>query len=254
MIFGISNPHDLYRGLGQVSLALVMIIIIGLPMRAAAQNNDWGALAVDKSNPRHYGWSVRKDDQPTAEEAALEHCNGDCEIVAVLKNQCGAYAQGTGGGYGYALRSSKSAAIDTALANCSGYASECRVAVWACSTSDDSSTAPYSDVYLERRERLEREERLERQESLERQERREREEHRERERYYERSTSSFIDGLSDIQRKALADGCEYRYNAVPSKLRACMNGTGGNLQDALTQGCQIRYSGAPEKLRRCLRD
>ncbi|HIJ63064.1 MAG TPA: hypothetical protein HPQ04_10280 [Rhodospirillaceae bacterium] len=57
--------------------------------------------------------------------------------------------------------------------------------------------------------------------------------------------------LSDLQQKALADGCELRYSGNAHKLRECFN-LGANWQDALAQGCQHRYSGVPHKLRECM--
>ena len=57
--------------------------------------------------------------------------------------------------------------------------------------------------------------------------------------------------LSDLQQKALADGCQLRYSGNSHKLRECFN-LGANWQDALAQGCQHRYSGVPHKLRECM--
>ncbi len=253
-------PVRKIRNTGWFAAILVCICISFCPNGALArgENGLWGALAVNKASPNHYGWSVRKQTQSAAEEAALEYCTGNCEIVLVLNNQCGAYAQGENGGFGFGTGPGKASVLDVAMQNCQAHDRQCRVAVWACSTLPGINEDPVRRELIEedaqerlRLERIEHEEREERERMREREERRA---YEERERSEYRSSSSFIDRLSDIQRKALADGCEYRYNAVPSKLRACLNGTGGNYEEALVQGCQLRYSGAPEKLSRCLRN
>lgn len=58
-------------------------------------------------------------------------------------------------------------------------------------------------------------------------------------------------GLSDLQEKALHDGCMLRYSQVPHKLHECLN-QGANWQDALAQGCEARYNQVPQKLRECM--
>ncbi len=230
----------------------VAVAGLGAPSLSLAQDEDgpWSALAVDKSDPVHYGYAIDKPGRRRAEETALEYCNGDCEIVLTFTRLCGAYAQGEDGGYGYAREPDRETAQAVALRECSKHDRACRIRVWACSKQRERYQSSDEDGPPIRRER------------------RGRSDDRDYvpppppppsyysrpddERYRSARSSSFIDRLNDMQRRALAFGCEYRYNAVPEKLRGCLKGTSGNYEAALTQGCQEKYSGAPEKLRRCL--
>ena len=221
---------------GAMALTIALTLFT-LPQLAYAREsgNLWSALAVEKSNPSHYGWAIDRADPESAEEAALDHCSGDCEIVLKFTTPCGAYAQGETGGYGYARNYDKETTQSAALDQCRTQDRGCRIRVWACSkvmTGNRSDREPnyeppppppYYDAPR-----------------------------RDSEPSYRGQSLSFIDRLDRFQRRALAAGCEYRYNAVPDKLRACLQGTGGNYEAALTQCCEQLYSGEPERLRRCV--
>jgi len=62
-----------------------------------------GAIAVNKSNPNHFGFSTNRDSEEAANRAANEACTGDCEIVFNFEHTCAAYAKDTDSNhYGYA--------------------------------------------------------------------------------------------------------------------------------------------------------
>jgi hypothetical protein len=219
----------------------IALALIALPQVSFAREggNLWSALAVEKANPSHYGWAVDKSDAESAEEAALEHCTGDCEIVLKFSTPCGAYAQGETGGYGYARNYDKETTQAAALDQCRSQDRGCRIRVWACSRVMAGNRQDREPQYYEPpppppRSYSEPSYR------------------RDSEPSYRHESLSFIDRLDRQQRRALAAGCEYRYNAVPDKLRACLQGTGGNYEAALTQGCEQLFSGEPERLRRCV--
>ena len=235
IVLPIMNFISVRRGAMALTIALALIT---LPHTAKAREggNLWSALAVEKANPTHYGWAVDKNNAESAEEAALEHCTGDCEIVLKFTTPCGAYAQGETGGYGYARNYDKQTTQAAALDQCRTQDRGCRIRVWACSRvmADNrqerdlqyDEPPPPPPAYSAPR--------------------------RESEPSNRRESLSFIDRLDRQQRRALAAGCEYRYNAVPDKLRPCLQGTGGNYEAALTQGCEQLFSGEPERLRRCV--
>jgi hypothetical protein len=62
-----------------------------------------GAIAVNKHDPNHWGFSVNQDSEREANRVADEHCNGDCEIVFNFEHTCAAYAKDRDSShYGYA--------------------------------------------------------------------------------------------------------------------------------------------------------
>lgn len=59
------------------------------------------------------------------------------------------------------------------------------------------------------------------------------------------------DGMNDLQRNALKDGCWKRYAGNEHKRYLCLNGE-AHWRNALRDGCHQRYSGNGSKLDRCL--
>jgi hypothetical protein len=221
----IINFMSIRCGVMALTIALATLPHVAL---ARETGNLWSALAVDKANPTHFGWAVDKSDVDSAEQAALSHCTGECEIVLKFSTPCGAYAQGETGGYGFARNNDKEATQSAALDQCRSQDRGCRIRVWACSRVMAGNRQDRDPQYYEP---------LPPSDSAP---------------TYRSQSLSFIDRLDHQQRRALAAGCDYRYNAVPDKLRACLQGTGGNYEAALTQGCEQLYRGEPERLRRCI--
>jgi len=96
----------------------------------AAMADEWGAVATGPNGA--YGWAVNYPTENAAKAAALSNCESGCTDGGVsFQNSCASIA--TGGGYfGWATSSSKSTAIEKAIANCGG-PNICATKVWGCS-------------------------------------------------------------------------------------------------------------------------
>ncbi len=117
-------------------LVLALITALALPAMAtsAAADGLFGAMAFSPSTGKvGVGFNF-----PTKGEAATEavtRCGvGDCDAVVVFPN-CGAVAVGDGFGMGFSADNSAAKAEETALANCSGYTSNCLIIETRCNGS-----------------------------------------------------------------------------------------------------------------------
>jgi hypothetical protein len=109
-------------------LAAALITALALPVMAtsAAADGLFGAMAFSPSTGKvglGYNFTTKGD----ASTEAVNQCGvGDCDVVVVFP-KCGAVAVGDGFGMGFAADNSESKAIETALTNCSGYTSGCKI-------------------------------------------------------------------------------------------------------------------------------
>lgn len=117
-------------------LAAALIAALALPVLAtpAAADGLFGAMAFSPSTGKvGVGYNF-----PTKGDAATEAVNqcgvGDCDAVVVFPN-CGAVAVGDGFGMGFSADNSAAKAEETALANCSGYTSNCLIIETRCNGS-----------------------------------------------------------------------------------------------------------------------
>ncbi|WP_292019782.1 DUF4189 domain-containing protein [Maritimibacter sp. UBA3975] len=110
-------------------LKIAAFLTVMLPGAAMAQL--WGGVGIGPGGA--HGWSYEWATQQQAYDAVAQGCEYDCTEIRTFRGTCGAMAQATNGGWGWATGSSRGAAEAAALSYCRQYGSGCRVAVWACS-------------------------------------------------------------------------------------------------------------------------
>ena len=117
-------------------LVAALITALALPVLAspAAADGLFGAMAFSPSTGKvGVGFNFPNKDDAATE--AVKQCGvGDCDAVVVFPN-CGAVAVGDGFGMGFSADNSESKATETALANCSGYTSNCFIIESRCNGS-----------------------------------------------------------------------------------------------------------------------
>lgn len=114
-------------------LAAALITALALPAMAtsAVAADLFGAMAFSPSTGKvGVGYNFPTKDAAAGE--AVTQCGvGDCDAVVVFPS-CGAVAVGDGFGMGFSADNSASKAEETALANCSGYTSNCLIIETRC--------------------------------------------------------------------------------------------------------------------------
>lgn len=113
-----------------LALALTVGMGFALPLPAAAADL-FGAIAFSPSTGKvGGGWNFATKAQATGE--AVKQCGvGDCSAVVTFPH-CGAVAVGDGYGMGFSADKTAAKAEETALANCSGYTSNCLITMSFC--------------------------------------------------------------------------------------------------------------------------
>lgn len=104
-------------------IALAAPVLLATPVLA---DGLFGAIAFSPSTGKvGAGWNFASKGEASAD--AVSRCGvGDCDAVVVFPN-CGAVAVGDGFGMGFSADKSVAKAEETALANCSGYTSNCLI-------------------------------------------------------------------------------------------------------------------------------
>lgn len=114
-------------------VVVAMIAALALPVMAtpAAADGLFGAIAFSHTTGKvGSGYNFATKGEASAE--AVTQCGvGDCEAVVVFPN-CGAVAVGDGFGMGFSADKSVAKSEETALANCSGYTSNCLITMSFC--------------------------------------------------------------------------------------------------------------------------
>jgi hypothetical protein len=110
-------------------------LLICMSMFAVPAASAHGSLVINKHNPDHYGWAVDQRSEHEADEVALSHCTGHCEVVYRFEHTCAAFASEpkADGATGWAHDEDLSTAKEKAVHECRKYGGEgCAVRVWGC--------------------------------------------------------------------------------------------------------------------------
>ena len=113
-----------------ISCAVAACSLIAMSVPALAT----GSLAVNKHNPIHFGIAYDRDGERRADEAAVDLCHGDCEVVAHFEHTCAALAseEGHDGGWGWGRSENLDQAKHIAIEECRKHAEHCEVRTWGC--------------------------------------------------------------------------------------------------------------------------
>ncbi len=113
-----------------VAGAIALLIAAISPIQGALAD---GAFAVNKQvTPYAYGLITNAKTKAVADKKALAKCGGGaCQILTSFANQCVAGAKGTNG-YGFAQKSTLSAAKASAILDCKKNTKNCKIAVSGC--------------------------------------------------------------------------------------------------------------------------
>jgi len=115
-----------------VALVLLALLIAALDAAAAryGKRQLWGSIAYNTKSGS-YGYAVDRRTRRDAETEAFRLCGANCDLVRTFRDSCGAVAarpkrvaSDTG--------ASREIAEAKALKKCGG--SECKIAVWACTS------------------------------------------------------------------------------------------------------------------------
>lgn len=113
---------------GAVFAAALVLAIAAWPARAA------GALAIGECGA--YGDAYDYPNLAEARAAALQHCAGQCRVVASIRKSCVAFAidgRNACGPHGFAVAARLGEAQNTALRYCYRYGGrDCVIRAWAC--------------------------------------------------------------------------------------------------------------------------
>lgn len=106
--------------------ALVIVLASTALVTPVFADGLFGAIAFSASTGKvGAGWNFASKDEASVD--AIGRCGvGDCDSVVVFPN-CGAVAVGDGFGMGFSADKSVAKSEETALANCSGYTSNCLI-------------------------------------------------------------------------------------------------------------------------------
>lgn len=115
----------------RLAVALTAALTLGALVVPAAAEPLFGAIAFSPSTGKvGSGYNFASKDEASSE--AVTQCGvGDCAAVVVFPN-CGAVAVGDGFGMGFSADKSAAKSEETALANCSGYTSNCLIVMSSC--------------------------------------------------------------------------------------------------------------------------
>jgi hypothetical protein len=94
-----------------------------------------GSLAVNKGNPRQYGWAVNMGSYGRSDDDALSHCGRGCQVVYRFENTCAAFASQDkpNGATGWFHAPTAEEAQRGAVQECEKYSpGGCIVRVWGC--------------------------------------------------------------------------------------------------------------------------
>lgn len=113
----------------RLGLVLATALLAGLAVPAAAEV--YGSIAFSPSTGKvGGGWNFASKGE--ADTEAVSQCGvGDCAAVVSFP-ACGAVAVGDGYGMGFSADPAAAKAEETALANCSGYTSNCLITMSFC--------------------------------------------------------------------------------------------------------------------------
>lgn len=116
-----------YRAL----IAVISVLAAPLAVRPAMADGLFGAIAFSPSTGKvGNGFNFASKAEASAE--SVKQCGvADCAPVVVFPN-CGAVAVGDGYGMGFSANKSVAKSEETALANCSGYTSNCLITMSFC--------------------------------------------------------------------------------------------------------------------------
>lgn len=115
----------------RLAVAMIATLALGGTVAPAFAQNLFGAIAFSPSTGKvGSGYNFASKDEASSE--AVTQCGvGDCAAVVVFPN-CGAVAVGDGFGMGFSADKSIAKSEETALANCSGYTSNCLITMSFC--------------------------------------------------------------------------------------------------------------------------
>ena len=114
-----------------MSYRVLLAMITALAAMPAAADTLFGAIAFSPSTGKvGSGYNFASKGEASGE--SVKQCGvGDCAAVVVFPN-CGAVAVGDGLGMGFSADKSVAKSEETALANCTGYTSNCLITMSFC--------------------------------------------------------------------------------------------------------------------------
>jgi hypothetical protein len=122
---------------GLVFTQLAAALLLGLLTAADAGAADrYGAIAYSNTTGA-FGDAREYPSKREAEEHALSECTKrgrGCKLMITLHNECGALATGANYGFGFAAALTRTKAEGAALGFCRKNTSDCKVAVWTCTS------------------------------------------------------------------------------------------------------------------------
>jgi hypothetical protein len=102
--------------------------------QSGSPGDHFGAIAFS-TNSGLIGYSYNYGSGINAQNSAIHSCGyGDCTVVAVFTNTCGALAVGAGRRFGTGWAGTSEKAENIAMSDCSSRTTGCGVAQWACTT------------------------------------------------------------------------------------------------------------------------
>jgi hypothetical protein len=116
--------------------ALVAATLLSVCSVSASAAEYYGALAYSNTTGA-FGDSRDYPSRSQAEDKAMSECSKrgkGCKLLITLRNECGALATGKNYGYGFAAAVTRGEAEQVALKYCRKNASDCKIAVWVCTT------------------------------------------------------------------------------------------------------------------------
>jgi basic membrane lipoprotein Med (substrate-binding protein (PBP1-ABC) superfamily) len=112
--------------------AAIVALGFGLVLSGAASATTFAAISYNKETGA-YGFSKGYSSRDGAEERAAQECGPGCETVIWTRDACVALATAGDHAYGSGWDTDQESADQTAMNNCSKYASDCSVVAEACS-------------------------------------------------------------------------------------------------------------------------
>jgi hypothetical protein len=102
--------------------------------QSGSPGDHFGAIAFS-TNSGLIGYSYNYGSGINAQNSAIHSCGyGDCTVVVVFTNTCGALAVGAGRRFGTGWAGTSEKAENIAMSDCSSRTTGCGVAQWACTT------------------------------------------------------------------------------------------------------------------------
>ena len=116
----------------RIAAASLLLALAALATEASAARHGkrqlWGAIAYSSSSGA-YGYAVDRKTKRDAESEAFRQC-GDCDVIKTFRDSCGAIAEKPAR-FAWETGASQQIVERKALQKCG---SECRIAVWACTS------------------------------------------------------------------------------------------------------------------------